>query len=106
MVFTMTCERPAARLGTRFAFALVAALSLSLVAPRAHANPFKDFGHAVKGGAKEVGHAIKDGAKAGGHAVKGAFKGGARTHSGVRAGGHRRGGHGGRHRGHARHRGR
>ncbi len=82
--------------------ALAAALALLLVSTVrpgvSAANPFQDFGRAVKQGAKEVGHAVKDGAKA----VKSSFKGGAGTRSGVKAGGRRHGGgrghHGGRHR--------
>ncbi len=80
---------------------LVVALALTFAAATfaggAEANPFKDFGHAVKDGAKDVGHAVKDAAREVGHGVKGAFKGGAGTRSGVKAGGRRHGG--GRHRG-------
>lgn len=78
----------------RLSLAFAAVALLMLAAPSiAEANPFKNFGRAVKGGAKEVGHAVKGGART----VKGSFKGGAGARSGVKAGGrgkHHGGGHG------------
>ena len=80
------------------------AAALLFAAPAdVQANPFKDFGRAVKDGAKTVGRGVKDGAKTVGRGVKGVFKGGAGTRSGAKAGGRRHGGkrHGGpRHRRH------
>jgi hypothetical protein len=80
----------------RLSLVLAAVACWMLAAPpSAEANPFKNFGRAVKSGAKEVGHAVKGGART----VKGSLKGGAGARSGVRAGG--RGKHHGG--GHARH---
>lgn len=95
----------ARRMSRRFALALsfAAALIFALPAP-AEANPFKDFGRAVKSGAKTVGHGVKDGAKTVGRGVKGAFKGGgASVRTGAKAGGKRHKG-GGHHRGRKHHR--
>ena len=83
---------------------LVALLSFGLgvlfVAPTAYANPFKDFGHAVKDGAKATGQALKDGGHTFKTDMKGTFKGGgATTRSGARAGGRHSGGGGKSHRG-------
>jgi hypothetical protein len=83
--------------------AISIALSVLLVVPAsAEANPFKDFGRAVKDTGRQGGRAVKDGSKQVGRAVKGAFKGGAGAKSGAKAGGRRgKGGggrkHGGRH---------
>ena len=82
----------------KLSLVIAAALALTLAAPKgAQADPFREFGRAVKSGAKEVGHAVKDGAKEVGQAVKSVFKGGAGTRSGVKGGGKRRGGGGRRH---------
>jgi hypothetical protein len=70
-----------------------AAAAVLTLGPSAEANPFKDFGRAVKQGAKEVGHATKEA----GHALKTTFKGGSGARSGKRAGGHHHGGGGGKH---------
>jgi hypothetical protein len=80
------------------AFLLMVALLAAAGATEAQ-NPFKDFGRAVRDGAKTGGGAVRDGAKVGGraikdgakefgHAVKDAWKGGVSgVKSGVTAGG-------------------
>jgi hypothetical protein len=90
-------SRAPRRILPALAAAVALVLGMAALPGSADANPFKDFGRAVKKGAKEVGHAVKDGARG----VKRTFKGGAGTRSGVKAGGRRHGGgghHGGRHR--------
>jgi hypothetical protein len=89
----------------RFLLVPIFAVAMLVGPASAGANPFRDFGHDVKDGAREVGRAIKQGARETGHALKRVFKGGAGTRTGVRAGGHKHaaGGGGRRGRRHRRH---